>query len=337
MKIATLSLTTGGKKLARNIVEQTENSHLLQIRDGIAATLADNWSRFDCFICIMAAGIVVRAIAPLLRDKQTDPCVIVMDEKGSHVISLLSGHLGGGNQLAHTIAELCNGTAVITTASDTLNLVALDLWAQQQNLAVQDRRILTRASSKLVNQGHLKLYCETEVDSLPPGLILASQYDDADLLISNRKATNQPKKIPFFHPRNLIIGVGCNRGTPSDEFEEAITELLDDLGLSRYSIRNLASIDVKDDEDGLLSFAEKNGWPIEFYLREEINSIKDNVTISDAALKAVGAIGVAEPTALLSAKTNILLSRKRKWQNITMAVAKAPFTLSAQAQAHSNT
>ena len=99
--------------------------------------------------------------------------------------------------------------------------------------------------------------------------------------------------------------------------------------LSRSSIRNLASIDKKNDETGLLQFAENNSWFIDFYSKDAINKL-NNLEISAAALKAVGAIGVAEPTALLSGKTDLLLSRKRKWKNITMAIALAPFTLSAQ-------
>ncbi len=123
-----------------------------------------------------------------------------------------------------------------------------------------------------------------------------------------------------------MVGVGCNRNTPLEEFEEAIGELFADLGLSLDSIRNLASIDAKNDEVGLLAFAEKNSFPIEFFSKYEINRVTD-LEVSSAAMKAVGAIGVAEPTALLSAKSSQLLSRKRKWKNITMAVVQASFTL----------
>ncbi len=334
MKVAVLSLTSGGKVLAEKLVAVQDNFHLVERKQSFAETLQENWPLFDGFICIMATGIVVRGIAPLLRDKRIDPCVVVMDEKGRHIISLLSGHLGGGNQLAHEVAKICDGTAVITTASDTLNLVALDLWAKQQNLAAKDYETFTRISSRLVNQGHLKLYSDMMVEALPAGLVLTEKQKDAELIITNQRVTVE---TPVLHPRNLVVGVGCNRDTPAHEFEEALTELFDDLGLSRFSIRNLSSIDVKNDEEGLLRFAEKNSWPIEFFNREKINNVEKYVTVSLAAQKAVGAVGVAEPTSLLSANNNILLSRKRKWQNITMAVAEAPFTLSAQVQALSNT
>ncbi len=327
MKIGVLAITAGGKKLAGRLVQEMDNTSLIQSRGKVFSTVKEQWQNYDGFIFIMAAGIAVRAIAPLLDNKSVDPCVIVMDEKGSHVISLLSGHIGGGNDLARYLAKITHGTAVITTASDTLQLVALDLWAKEQHLAIEDQTGLTAASAQLVNKGRLKIFTELTVDSLPAGLSRTEDRDAADIIISSYSTTTRP--LAVFRPLNIVIGTGCNRGTPPEEFEEAISEMLDDLKLSRLSIRNLASIDKKNDETGLLAFAANNNWTIDFFNSDSINRLK-NLEISFAALKAVGAIGVAEPTALLSAGSNLLLSRKRKWKNITMAVAQVPFSLSAQ-------
>jgi cobalt-precorrin 5A hydrolase len=333
MKIAVLALTSGGKELAAKIAAELPDCSVIPVSQTIAKTFLENWTRYDAFVAIMAAGITIRAIAPLLKDKTTDPAVVGLDEKGTHAISLLSGHLGGGNTLAHAIAATTGGTAVITTASDTLGFTALDLWAAAQNLRAANRKVFTTASSILVNSGVLRVYAEIEIDTLPPGLVAVENIDDADLVISNH--TMEPEKL-VLHPSNLVLGIGCNRNTPVDEFEEALNELFNELGLSTLSIRNISSIDAKNDEEGLLLFAEKNGWPIEFFDSDEINMVTD-VDVSYAALKAVGAKGVAEPTALLSANTSTLLSRKHKWQNITMALAKAPFTLSARVLDHLNT
>ena len=336
MKIGIIAITRGGRKLAAKLSALLDDAILLEKPTGgkIADTIAYNWQHYDAFICIMAAGIVVRAIAPLLVDKHTDPCVIVLDEKGHHAISLLSGHIGGGNALAAEVARLLGGTPVITTASDTLELVALDLWAKEQQLVMPSRKRLTTLSTLLVNRKQLFLYADVEVSSLPRGLQQVENASKADFIISH--FTSNPPKCPIFSPRNLVVGIGCNRTTPVDEFEDALNELFNELHLSRASIRNLASIDKKNDEVGLLQFAENNCWQIDFYDSNTINSL-NNLEISFAALKAVGAIGVAEPTALLSAQSNHLLSRKRKWKNITMAVAQAPFTLSAQVRDQSKT
>lgn len=335
MKIGIVAITDGGNALARRLADKMVDATRIDRREGqkIADVLAESWHRFDGLVCIMAAGIVVRAIAPLLRDKLNDPCVVVIDEKGRHAISLLSGHIGGGNALAERVAAVTGGTAVITTASDTLGLAALDLWAGEQQLAAPDRDKLTTAAAILVNRGELRLYTEVAVESLPPGLTLVSEAGQADVIVSNSSRFSPQTTV--FRPRNLVVGIGCNRGTPTGEFEEALTELLADLQLSRRSIRNLASIDKKNDETGLLQFAADNRWQIDFFPGDLINTLT-NLEISLAALKAVGAIGVAEPAALLSAESNLLLSRKRKWKNVTMAVAEAPFSLSAQAPAQSN-
>ncbi len=322
MKIGVLAITEEGKRLAAKIRAEIPASTILKSEKGVGRTLAECWHQFEGFICIMATGIVVRSIAPLLVDKREDPCVVVMDQKGLHAISLLSGHLGGGNELARHVANITDGEPVITTASDNLGLVALDLWARDRQLAAS-KEMFTKASSMLVNKGSLKVSTNLQVSSLPQGLIFESDPEQADIVVSH--ATQVQNKLTF-HPRNLVVGVGCNRGTPLEEFEEALDELFHELGCSSLSIRNLASIDLKNDEKGLLAFAEKNGWQIDFYNRDAINQFKD-LEVSQAALKAVGAIGVAEPTALLSAQNTLLLSRKRKWQNITMAVAQAFFTL----------
>lgn len=339
MKIGIVAITAGGKKLAGELAGKLEGACVLDPPEGqkIAKTLATTWQNFDALVCIMATGIVVRAIAPLLRDKLHDPCVIVMDEKGRHAISLLGGHLGGGNALAGKIARLTGGEPVITTASDTQGLVALDLWSKEQQL-VADRQTLTAAAAVLVNRGELRLYAEVAVHSLPPGIILVDEVALADAIVSN--STRFAAPAFFLRPRNLVVGIGCNRSTPAEEFEEALNELFAELQLSRNSIRNLASIDKKNDEPGLLQFATGNHWRIDFFTGEHINSFfhtsLTNLDISQAALKAVGAIGVAEPSALLGAQNTLLLSRKRKWKNVTMAVAEAPFSLSAQVPAPSS-
>lgn len=331
MRIGLVAITAGGNKLAGELAGRLEGARHLAPPAGqkIAETLALAWTEFDALICIMAAGVVVRSIAPLLRDKRHDPCVVVMDERGRHAISLVGGHLGGGNALARRVALITGGEAVITTSSDTQGLVALDLWAEAQHLFAA-RQTLTLAAALLVNRGELRLYPEVAVDSIPPGITLVDDICLADALVSSSTRFASPPLI--FRPRNLVVGIGCNRGTPAAEFAEALEELFDDLRLSTDSIRNLASIDKKNDEPGLLQFAAERHLRLDFFTGEAINALtgSPNLDISPAALKAVGAIGVAEPSALLSARSNLLLSRKRKWKNVTMAVAEAPFTLSAR-------
>ena len=325
MKLGLIAVTKGGKSLASTIADKLETAHLIPRKDGdkVADLFTRHWDEYDGFICIMATGIVVRSIAGLLGDKKSDPCVLVCDQKGANVISLLSGHLGGGNALATEVATITGGRPVITTASDTLGLVALDLWAKENNLSPPGRDELTAITTELVNSGSLPVYLDIEMASLPKGLKRCDDINVARIIVSHKRY--ETSNAVQFYPQNIVVGTGCNRGTPASEFEEALAELFSDLQLSTKSIRNLASIDKKNDEVGLLQFAEQNNWSIDFFDKNSIIT-QTNLEISFAALKAVGAIGVAEPASLLSAKSNLLLSRKRKWKNITMAVAQVPFS-----------
>jgi len=330
MKIGILAITDGGKILAADLATKMPDALLLAQEGGVAQILAEHWRELDGFVCIMATGIAVRAIAPLLKGKTSDPCMVVVDEKGRHAVSLLSGHLGGGNDLARRVAAMLGGEAVITTASDTLGLVALDLWARVQNLVCESKEGLTQASAKLVNIGNLTMYSEVAVASLPQGLVAVAGPELADIIVSSRLGDYGPAVV--FRPKNLVVGVGCNRGVPAAEIRQACDELFAEQGLSQLSVRNLASIDVKQDEVGLLAFAEEQGWRLDFFSKDELNRV-ENVTVSEAALRNVGAIGVAEPAALLSAQSNDLLVGKKKWRNVTMAVARANCTLSEQGRA----
>lgn len=330
MKIGVIAITYGGRKLAADLATKMPEVQLLPQEGGVAQALAQHWREMDGFVCIMATGIVVRAIAPLLEDKKSDPCVVVVDEKGHHAVSLLSGHLGGGNDLAREVAAMLGGEAVITTASDTLGLPALDLWARDQDLSCESKEGLTKASAKLVNTGSLRIFSEVAIASLPQGLVQVVGPELADIVVSPRLGDFGASVV--FRPKNLVVGVGCNRGVPVEELRQACEELFADQGLSQLSIRNLASIDVKQDEVALLAFAKEQGWWLEFLSKEELNRV-EGVAVSEAALRNVGAIGVAEPAALLSAQSNDLLVGKRKWHNVTMAVARVNCTLSEQDRA----
>ena len=332
MKVAILALTIGGKKLAKTLADNLPDSTFIENRARIRDKLMTCWHSYDGIICIMAAGIVVRSIAPLLVDKRTDPAVVVIDEKGHFAISLLSGHLGGGNALTRLVAQCTGGHPVITTASDTLGLIALDLWAQSQNLLPNDHKRLTAKSAQLVNSGSLTVFSEFDLDHLPKNLHRTAVREKADIIISIKTGCREDQLI--LHPKSVVIGTGCNRGTPVAEFNQALTELFAELGIATEAIKYICSIDKKNDEIGLLDFAQTHNVPTLFYTKEQINTYTD-LEVSEAALKAVGAIGVAEPTALLGAGTTSLFCRKRKWKNITMAAALAPFSLSEQDQEQS--
>jgi cobalt-precorrin 5A hydrolase/precorrin-3B C17-methyltransferase len=281
-------------------------------------TVTGAWERAESLVFIMASGIVVRTIAPLLRDKRTDPSVVVIDESGRYAVSLLSGHLGGANEKAREIAAFLNGEAVITTASDIQHLTSIDLFARRRDLVIDDWKLLSSVAGRLVNRGTLAVFSDTEID-LPPEYMPVPDPASADLVVTNRTDIT-PTGALSLRPRNLVIGVGCNRGTSHEEIEGAVRGVLELNRLAFSSVTALATIDIKAGEPGLLVFACAHGLPVLSYSVHELNGVAD-VAPSEAALKATGARAVAEPAAMLGAQAGALLVRKQKKGNVTVAIA----------------
>ncbi len=325
--VALVALTTGGRRLAAALAAALPGGVCEPVQDGVRATLTRLWTRYEGIVCVMAAGIVVRAVAPLLADKRQDPCVVVMDERGQWAVSLVGGHLGGGNELARSLARLTGGQAVITTASDVLGRTALDVWLAANGLTPEPPELVTWASGLLVNRGFLQVACD--VPGPLPDDFQAVEVATAEVAVTWRAASALPPagRRLLLRPPVLAVGVGCNRGTPVEEFDAALAELFAEAGLAIAAVRCLASIDLKRDEPGLRAFAARHQWPLVFFDKDRLNTVPVAAS-SPAVQQATGARGVAEPAACLAAGTGQLLVRKRKWQNVTLAVAKAAYTLS---------
>lgn len=322
-KIAILALSTGGMELGKRLAAQLP-AQLHPCRGRVQERFASLWQSHDALICIMASGIVVRHIAPFLQDKYQDPAVLVLDERGQFVISLLSGHMGGANALARQVANLTGGQAVITTASDVLGLTALDLWCMSLALQVAGKKDFTRVMGRLVDQGSIRLWSDNNITPppLPPDILLATTPAKADLFLSwQAKPENRPQHSALLHPQSLCLGIGCNRGTSREDIAEAVTATLARCNLAWQAVARLASIDLKADEPGLLAFAAEAKLPLEFFSKDQLNQVED-IQHSEAVFRATGARGVAEPAALLAAGPGAkLLVPKIKWPDVTVAVA----------------
>lgn len=321
MNTAVIAVTDRGRRLAEKIAAGLCDSVVLDQSRGLSAVLAERWHRHEGFVFVMAVGAAVRLIAPCLRDKYTDPCVVAVDEKGCFAVSLVSGHIGGGNRLAGEIAMITGGQAVITTASDILGHTAVDLWARNNDFFPEDRAALTRVSAKLVNNGKVCFFSDIPIHDIPHDFERTEDHSIADIIVSHR-IFKWPENSLILRPRIIVIGIGCNRGVRSEQIEQAFSEAFMIHGFSEKSALKLASIDLKRNEKGLLEFAVKRGLDIDFFTAGQLNSVKD-IEPSDAVMKATGAKAVAEPSALLGAGNNKLLTGKMKWKDVTIAAAMA--------------
>jgi cobalt-precorrin 5A hydrolase len=329
-QIAILAITAGALELGAQLA-QALPADLYPCKGQIRERFAGLWHNYEALICIMASGIVVRQLAPLMHDKYHDPAVLVLDERGCFVISLLSGHLGGANALARQVAAITGGQAVLTTASDVLGLTALDLWCHSLGVQVADTKRFTQVMGRLVNRGYVRLWVDTisladtvqpAQPALPPDIHQAAGPAEADLFISPcLHPADQPAAAALLHPKILVVGIGCKRGTSKEQIAEAVSAALSQHGLALQALAQLASIDLKANENGLLSYAAEHQLPLTFFSKDELNQVA-GVSFSEPVFRATGARGVAEPAALLAAGAGArLLVAKMKWPAVTVAVA----------------
>ncbi len=347
MNIAIVAITGPGVLRARDLGQALPDSTVFYperyarptdervFRCPVVELLPQLFSEYSGLICIMATGIVVRALAPHLKGKEIDPAVVVMDEKGQHAISLLSGHLGGANDLARAAARAIGGKAVITTATDVNKLPAWDDVARKEGLVVDPIKNIRKLNSLLLEKQSIVLVdrCKrvAEYFSGVPGVSLIETLGEG-MKVSAKgyvfvthydlSQWSQRGDVLVLRPRDLVVGIGCNRNTSSAEIESVVREEFARLRLNMESIVCLATIDAKRDEAGLLEYATRENLEIEFHSADALNSIKTPSAPSPHAEEAVGAKGVCEPAAVLSASSDRLILEKQKRGNVTIAIAE---------------
>lgn len=308
-------LTSGGRKVAESLKDLYPELEPLRYEK---EAFGRAWGEARAFLFVMASGIVVRAIAPYLKDKARDPAVLVIDEKGENVISLLGGHEAGANRLAGEVAEFLGSGPVITTATDVNALTPVDVFAKEKGFAVEPRELLPKVSSRHVENGRLLVYSEAGLD-LPGDYIKVKASGEADVLVTFRE---YPHEGLYLRPSVLVLGIGLNAGAPAEEIEEAVSGIFMEEGLSPLSLRLVATHEKKTREKGLRKFASRRGLEIRGFSSGELNSV-GGVERSEAAWKALGVNAVAEPSALLASYADGLLVGKRKSGNLTLAVAES--------------
>ncbi len=292
-------------------------------------------------VFIGASGIAVRSIAQLLKGKALDPAVIVIDEMGRFVISLVSGHLGGANRLTEEIAELLKATPVITTATDVHGLPCIEDVALRFNLAIENVSAIKALNTAILGGGPvfimdnnrkrlsaIREFLNKETSgvfafgtALPKGCKTAAIISST-LKVSAPKGLESPPLI--LRPREFVAGIGCRRGTSARDIKKSVDNAFKGRGVSPLCIRNLATIDIKGNEVGLLEFAKSRGHGLELFTAEELNERAGKG--SEFVLAATGARAVAEPAALISSGAKRLWLKKQKSARVTVAAARVSFT-----------
>jgi cobalamin biosynthesis protein CbiG len=297
-KILLLAFGTGGIELGERIRQALDTGEAEVAAYAPARLAPPDWEgfstlkeemgelffRFDAIVFIGAVGIAVRLIAPFLRDKTRDPAVLAVDEGGTFVIPILSGHIGGANELARHLAGALSSVPVITTATDVHDLFSVDTYARQQHLAIVEKDEIKHLSAALL--------AGEPIGALTP---------ESGFLI-----TPDPVGQPFSHtlhlvPQDLVVGVGCRRGVDGEALYGFLSDTFQENGWSLYRIRALTSIDVKAGEPGLIDLARRLGVPFLTYPADELLAAQGEFSGSEFVRRQVGVDNVCERSALCGA------------------------------------
>ena len=284
---------------------------------GLSAWTENAWKASDALLFIGACGIAVRAIAPFVKKKTEDPAVIVMDELGTYCIPVLSGHIGGANELAVRIARLIGALPVVTTATDINGVFAADSWARSQGLVVANPEKIKFVSSRLLAGEILKVKSLYDIEGEMPSCL---EYADAgyDILVSHRsRGSAEALRLV---PRAVTLGVGCHRNIELEALEAAFDAVLAKSGCHRLSIFQVASLDLKKNEPALLEFCKRHGFPFITYTADELRAVPGDYTGSEFVKKITGVDNVCERAAVL-ASGGRLINKKEAGNGVTMALA----------------
>lgn len=351
MKYLTFSFTNNAMKLALNIHTQlinrgdscisyttckkNDNTTLFPLTVPLQKQLEQHFNSVDCIIFISACGIAVRSIAPLIKSKTTDPSVVVIDELGRYAISLLSGHIGGGNEQTITLANLIHAVPVISTATDLNRLFSVDTFAKKNNLYIDNMTVAKEISSTILSEEPVGIYSDYPIKGVLPDYLINYAKDvlpqpAIGFIISLNLQKTLYKKNLHLIPRAVILGVGCRKGISFTQLESSIQSILIDYNISIHSVNTVVSIDLKAEEKGLLQFCNTYHLPFHTYSCLQLNSLSECFTPSEFVQSITGVDNVCERAAKFYCPDGTFLFRKTSKNGVTVAAILEPFTISLQ-------
>ena len=318
--IGLIAATVNGRRNAAHLADHWPDARFYGGK--VKEALHQAWKECDGIVLFLATGAAVRLIAPLLESKHSDPGVVAVDDAANFAVALCGGHDGGANTLASRVADTLGVTPVITTASDSVGVPALDSLGQDLGFSFEEGSDLASVGVALVSGEKVRLVSEGRwpVGPLPENVVRTEEREAPLILISDGLG-EVPRPSVIYRPPSLVVGVGCSRGAGAGEIIGLLEASLEGAGLSRKSVAVLASIDVKRDEAGLLEAANRLDAPVHFVSAEDL-SAAEVPNPSEVVRGAVGTPSVAEAAVISSGAE--LVVEKRKSANATVAIGRLP-------------
>ena len=347
MNTAYFYLTDEGGKLAHKLAAAHPGD--IYNKENFKENLRAGFGKYDSLVCIMATGIVVRILAPLIVHKTSDPAVVVLDQKGKHAISLLSGHLGGANDLAREMAAISGGEAVITTATDVAGELSFDTFAKKYDMAIENIGQLKHISGALLSGKKVNVFTDKNAAELYPelakeqkrGMIailplseffktytiesnIPAVVIDERLFVSN-STVPQAAPVLYLRPRTICAGIGCKRNMEQKPIEEALLQTLKEEGIHPLSLKCIATIPLKSDEPGIIGTAANLNVPLKIIPTEKIEKLDISqlgIATSEFVASQTGVLSVSTACSYLASGKGEILRDKAKYKGITIALSK---------------
>jgi len=347
-KIAVLGITKNGIKIGLRLKEYfpnfevfapikfSDNNEKIQWYDeSTSQKIVDLFKKHDGIICLFSLGAVIRLLAPHIKDKKTDPAVIVIDDNANFVISVLSGHLGGANELSNEIAEKMDATSVITTAADVNKTIAVDLVGKKFGWKIDDDSNVTRISAFMVNKEKIGVFQnvgqkEWWEGKLPENITFFSNIEDLKnsdsrgyLIITNDEIENEEvlRDSVVYRVPNLVVGIGLHWDTSKETISNGVNETLEKFGLKQNQIARFVSIKKDKDVVGLIELGKEMKVQVEYIDREELATISaPNPSKTVQAFE--GTASVSEAAAIKSSKGELIVEKQKFPPNLTVAIAR---------------
>lgn len=330
MRVSVFAFSRQGCRTARRVMELFKNDNVSAYtmerfgEDGFAPIgspsrtfYGDVFNNSDAIVFVGSVGIAVRKIAPYVKDKTTDPAVVSIDELGKFVIPLLSGHIGGANDLALNLAEKLGSTPVITTATDINHKFSVDAWAARNGYAIASLCRAKTVSAEILENDVALSSDYPIITALPNGVVMG-ESGKVGIRLSVYRDEPFEKTLRLIPPI-LHLGIGCRKGTEMSVIQEAVDTVLKTNSIDPRAVKCAASIDLKSGEEGLLQFCREKKLPVSFYSAEELKAVQGEFTPSEFVQSVTGVDNVCERAALIGAEK--LIVKKTVMNGVTVAVA----------------
>lgn len=337
MRVRLIAFTAVGERVAlraRDALEGEECGYergFGEGRRGLDAFAREGFAEADALVFVGAVGIAVRAVAPYVRSKASDPAVVAIDEAGTWCIPILSGHLGGANALALRLARALGAQPVVTTATDIRGMWAPDSWAASQGFCVLEPERIRSVSSSLLAGAGASLFTDGAVEgALPVGVSLADERTRAQVVVSPCALAQDGALAPgpalHIVPPCVYVGVGCRRGTSEAAIARAVERAGELAGVPPCALAGAASVDLKADEEGLLRWARSKGLAIEFFDADRLGRARGSFSSSPFVESVTGVGCVCERAAVCASGAGRLICTKQVFDGVTVALAASAFT-----------